>query len=80
MQPSNFLPPALEKVSSVCQALQTAQTLRKLQHLILLPIGKFSSLTALTVGKQNTPFERDRCFCPIIVKAQKLSKGTWRFT
>lgn len=36
--------PALEKVSTVCQALQTAQTLRKLQYLILLPVGEPVSL------------------------------------
>lgn len=36
--------PALGKVSTVCQALQTAQTLRKLQYLTLLPIGKLVTL------------------------------------
>lgn len=65
---TTFWPPALEKVSTVCQALQTAQTLRKLQYLILLPIGKLVSLHKLSENRTHLCW--GRIFCLVIIKVQ----------
>lgn len=54
MQPSKFLASSSwKRVSTFCQALQTAQTLRKLQHPFLLPTGKSASLHQLAENKTH---------------------------
>lgn len=65
---TTFWPPALEKVSTVCQALQTAQTLRKLQCLLCCQLGNL--FRCISCQKTEDTFSGEGYFVSLLSKCR----------